>query len=87
MESPSHDPLWHIAKQRAAFKKNLSAYVVVNAFLVAVWYFSSNHGYFWPIWPMLGWGFGLLVQYLGAYRGNQWFSPEKEYEALKKRES
>ena len=33
-------------------------YVVVNAFLVLLWAVSGA-GYFWPIWPILGWGIGL----------------------------
>jgi class 3 adenylate cyclase len=33
-------------------------YVVVNVMLVAIWA-ASGGGYFWPIWPILGWGIGL----------------------------
>jgi class 3 adenylate cyclase len=33
-------------------------YVVVNVMLIAIWA-ASGGGYFWPIWPMLGWGIGL----------------------------
>jgi hypothetical protein len=89
MENQQNDRLWELARQRAAFKKNLASYFVVNAFLVAVWYFTGGNQYnrhFWPMWPMLGWGFGLLIQYIGAYRGANWFSAEKEYEALKRKD-
>lgn len=51
------EALWKIAKRRAMFKRSFSVYVMVNAFLIAVWYFSSGpDSYFWPIWPMIGWG-------------------------------
>jgi class 3 adenylate cyclase len=33
-------------------------YTVVNAVLIAIWAVSGG-GYFWPIWPILGWGVGL----------------------------
>jgi class 3 adenylate cyclase len=33
-------------------------YVLVNVMLIAIWA-ASGGGYFWPIWPMLGWGIGL----------------------------
>ena len=85
MNNDQHDEtLWRIAKKRAAFKWSFSAYVFVNAFLIAVWFFSSGpDSYFWPIWVMLWWGIGLLFQYLSAYQGNNMFTAEQEYERLK----
>jgi hypothetical protein len=78
------DLLWQVAKRRAAFKGSLSAYIVVNLALVAIWYFTSGPGsYFWPIWPMIGWGIGVALQYAGAYHGNSVFSAEEEYKRLK----
>lgn len=35
-------------------------YVVVNVILIAIWA-ASGGGYFWPIWPILGWGIGVGV--------------------------
>jgi hypothetical protein len=78
------DILWRLAKKRAGFKWSLGSYVIVNAFLVAVWYFSSGIGsYFWPIWPMLGWGIGVALQYFHAYHESNIFSAEEEYKKLK----
>jgi len=38
------DPeLWEIAQKRASFKNHAIAYVIVNAFLWAVWFFTGNH--------------------------------------------
>ena len=37
---------------------HVAIYVVVNLMLVEVWA-ASGGGYFWPIWPMLGWGTGV----------------------------
>ncbi len=33
-------------------------YVVVNVMLIAIWA-ATGGGYFWPIWPLMGWGIGL----------------------------
>jgi hypothetical protein len=82
------EALWKIAKKRAMFKRSFSVYVVVNAFLIAVWYFSSGPGsYFWPVWPIIGWGFGILMQYLAAYQGKSIFTDEQEYERLKNQQN
>ncbi len=37
----------------------LVAFFAVNLVLVAVWALSGM-GYFWPAWPLLGWGLALL---------------------------
>ncbi len=34
------------------------AYVSVNILLVAIW-FVSGGGFFWPVFPIFGWGIGL----------------------------
>jgi hypothetical protein len=80
--------LWQMAKKRAAFKWSLVSYLVINAFFVALWYFTSGpYSYFWPIWPMLGWGLGIAFQYFGAYHCDKVFTVEEEYEKLKKQQS
>lgn len=45
-------------KARQEFKQHLTAYVIVMAALVAIWA-ATGASYFWPIWPMLGWGIGI----------------------------
>jgi hypothetical protein len=83
-EQKKDELLWQTARRRAAFKKSLAIYIIVNIFLIGVWYFSSGpKSYFWPMWPLLGWGLGIAFQYASAYNGNQPFSAEKEYEKLK----
>ena len=41
------------------FRRHCLSYVMVMALLVAIWLLTSPGGYFWPVWPMLGWGIGL----------------------------
>ena len=87
---PSNDDkLWRIAKKRAGFKKSLYGYLVINAFLWAIWWFTAGRftgltHYPWPIWVMLGWGVGLGFQYFEAYYGSKEDLAEQEYQKLKK---
>ena len=37
----------------------LIPFVSVNVLLVAIWA-ATGAGYFWPVWPILGWGFALV---------------------------
>lgn len=49
MASPSRRAL------ETGFRIHATVFVVVNAMLVGVWA-ASGAGYFWPVWPFLGWG-------------------------------
>lgn len=86
MDKVQDEALWKIAKKRSAFKLILIIYIVINTFLVGLWYFTTGvHSYFWPAWPMLGWGFGLVFQFVDAYMTHGIFSEEKEFEKLKRK--
>ena len=80
--------LWIVAKRRVMFKKSFAVYFVVNSFLCAVWFVTIGRhgGHFWPIWPILGWGIGIAMQYAHAYTNTGFFSEQKEYDKLKKEE-
>lgn len=85
------EQLWRMAKKRANFQRSLVSYVIINAFLWLIWWFTSgveggNHTRPWPIWVMLGWGIGLLFQYLDAYGGSKLDLEQKEYEKLKNKQ-
>lgn len=45
---------------RRDFSSNIVSYIVVNAALVLVWYFTGR-GYFWPAWILGCWGIGLVL--------------------------
>ena len=89
MNAQQHDEeLWRIAKRRAAFKRSLAIYFFVNLLFVITWYLSSGIGsYFWPIWPMFGWGIGIAFQYTTAYHNNNMFSAQSEYDRLKNQQN
>ena len=84
-EQQRDEELWKIAKARVAFRWSFLSYILVNAFLVAIWFFTSEYydSYFWPIWSMMGWGIGIAFQYFHAFHGNKMNSTQKEYEKLK----
>lgn len=89
MEEQRDEQLWRMAKKRAGFKQNLISYILINAFLWGIWWFTAgrharNTGFPWPAWVMLGWGIGLVFNYVEAYRGDKETMAEKEYEKLKK---
>jgi len=46
------------AYRKREYYGHLTAYVLVNIFLCAIWFVTSK-GSFWPFWSMLGWGLGL----------------------------
>lgn len=54
-------------KRKREFKNHAMAYVIINAFLVILWYFVTGRGYFWPGWVMAGWGIGLAFNAWDAY--------------------
>jgi len=43
------------------FRNHAVIYCAVNVLLVVIWA-ASGAGYFWPIWPIAGWGIGLALQ-------------------------
>ena len=45
-------------KKKRDFATHVVVYVLVNAFLVAIWAFTGSD-FFWPIFPILGWDIGL----------------------------
>jgi len=51
---------------RRDFSAHLVAYVVVNAFLVAIWAMTGA-GYFWPAWVLCSWGIGLVLHAWDAF--------------------
>jgi hypothetical protein len=48
------------AREREDFRHHLSVFLAVNAGLIVIWALTGM-GYFWPVWPMLGWGIGVLA--------------------------
>jgi hypothetical protein len=53
-------------KKRSEFHAHLFAYVVVNSVLIVIWAMTGAD-FFWPVFPMLGWGIGLIFHARDTY--------------------
>lgn len=89
----SDEYLRQMAFRRAKFKRHLRIYLLINAFLWVVFWFSTYPSFskipaeariwvVWPVYSMLGWGVGLLAHYLGVYGGWGERLEEREYQKL-----
>jgi 2TM domain len=48
-------------KKRRDFYGHVLVYILVNAFFVTIWALSDGDGFFWPIFPLAGWGIGVVM--------------------------
>ena len=53
-------------EDKREWKAHAAVYVAVNVMLVIIWA-ASGAGYFWPIWPIGGWGLGLALHAWNNY--------------------
>ena len=89
----SEDEIRQIALKRVEAKKgfyiHLTVYIIVNAFLFIIWFFVAGRGYPWFLWPLGGWGLGLLFHAMGTFAfptgGADWERREIEKEMQKLR--
>jgi len=63
-------------KKRRDFSAHLLVYVLVNAFLVAIWALTNREGFFWPIYPLAGWGIGVVMNAWDVFH-NEEFDEEQ----------
>jgi hypothetical protein len=62
-------------KAKSDFKIHLVVYLTVNALFVVIWAMTNAgepypQGFFWPIFPMVGWGVGVVINGFVVYRRN-----------------
>jgi 2TM domain len=48
-------------KKRRDFYGHLLIYVLVNTFFVVIWAVVGAHVFFWPVFPIVGWGIGVVM--------------------------
>jgi hypothetical protein len=48
-------------KKRRDFCGHLLIYTLVNTFLVVIWAITGLHGFFWPVFPIAGWGIFVVM--------------------------
>jgi hypothetical protein len=56
-----------LLRKKSELKAHLLAYVLVNAFLVGIWAVTGA-GFFWPVFPIMGWGIGVAFNLWDVYR-------------------
>ncbi|MFI7063653.1 2TM domain-containing protein [Kribbella sp. NPDC050124] len=47
-------------RKRREFTGHVLAYLTVNTFLVVIWFLTGAE-FFWPAFPIFGWGIGLAL--------------------------
>ncbi len=79
-----------IARDKVAFQIHFVVYAAVNVFLFGLWLWTSQvsgESFPWFLFPLTGWGIGVLVHFFAVYRGEGYIVRlgEKEYKKLKDR--
>src|SRR5438067_13816132 len=59
--------------RRRVFLLHLSVYLMTNLFLIVIWALTSR-GYPWFLFPIFGWGIGLVAHLVTAF----WLSDPQE---------
>ena len=85
------EQVYALAKKRVQARKDFSIHLIVylgvNALLVCLWLFVTGRGFPWFVFPLGGWGIGLIAHFFtsrGAGRGEAGRrSPSIEREAEK----
>jgi hypothetical protein len=73
-------------KKKRDFYAHLFVYAVVNGFLVAIWAVTNVQAFFWPIFPILGWGVAVVLNAWDVYRTDTFSEAEirREIEHLQR---
>lgn len=58
-------------KKRRDFWAHLLVYTLVNTFIVVIWLVTSSGGFFWPVFPIAGWGIGVVMNAWDVWHGDE----------------
>jgi len=58
-------------RKKRGLQAHVLAYVMVNLFLNAIWLLVMPGGFYWPVFPLLGWGIGLAFHIWDVYGPTQ----------------
>jgi hypothetical protein len=73
-------------EQKRDFKTHVFIYVLVNAALIGIWAIATPDAIFWPIFPILGWGIGVVANAWDVFVRKPITDTEIEREAQRLRE-
>jgi len=54
-------------RKKRGLQAHILAYVAVNLFLNAIWLVTDPGGFYWPVFPLVGWGIGLAFNVWDVY--------------------
>lgn len=54
-------------RKKHEFLQHATAYLLINLALIGIWLLTTPGGFFWPMFPILGWGIGVAFHALDAY--------------------
>jgi len=67
----TEEQIYEEAKKRVEARKgfytHLIVYICVNIFLIIIWAFPAGGGFPWFLFPLCGWGIGILFHGLGVF--------------------
>ena len=58
-------------RKKRGLQAHVLAYLTVNLFLNAIWLLVMPGGFYWPVFPLLGWGIGLAFHIWDVYGPTQ----------------
>jgi len=82
---PDHEPDPDVLRSRAVkalkkrrdFKGHLLVYLMANTFFVVIWLVTiAPDGFFWPVFPLVGWGIGVVMNAWDVYRPEEFSEDE-----------
>ena len=67
-------------ENRIGFFIHLSAYIIFSIIFVVIWFTASGGPgeYFWPAWPIIAWGIGVLFHGISVFRNDAFFRNYRE---------
>ena len=54
-------------RKKHDLQAHVLAYVMVNLLLNGIWLLTTPGGFYWPVFPLLGWGIGLAFNVWDVY--------------------
>ena len=66
-EQVLHDKAIRQLKKQRDFRSHLLVYILINTFFVAIWLLTDPNGFFWPVFPIAGWGIGVIMNAWDVY--------------------
>ncbi|MBB4742827.1 hypothetical protein BJY16_006286 [Actinoplanes octamycinicus] len=58
-------------RKRRELQAHVLAYVLVNLFLITMWWLTTPGGFFWPMFPLFGWGIGVAFHVWDVFVGSE----------------